>query len=252
MLALADRLGCAELATGHYARTVDHDHPSGPLLRAAADPAKDQSYMLAALSPGSLKRMRFPLGELTKPQTRALAAEAGLPVASKVDSQDLCFLAGTDRARFLARHGGVSEQPGSIVDIGGAVLAQHRGHHGYTVGQRKGIGVQASEPLYVLEKDATRNRVIVGPRSRLRTTHVTLRDVRLHRPAARIDRVKLRYRSKPLRAVLAEDASPGEYAALGVELAEPVYGAAPGQLACLMDGEIVVGTGTIARRARAL
>jgi tRNA-specific 2-thiouridylase len=250
MLALADRLGCAELATGHYARTVDHDHPDGPLLRTAADPAKDQSYMLAALSPESLARMRFPLGELTKPQTRALAAEAGLPVASKADSQDLCFLAGTDRARFLARHGGLTRRPGPLVDDAGTILAQHDGHHGYTVGQRKGIGVQAPEPLYVLDKDAATNRVIVGPRAALRTSRVTLRDVRLDRPAAQIDRVKLRYRSKPLRAVLTEDAGPGEHATLSVELAEPVYGAAPGQLACLMDGELIVGRGTIARRPR--
>jgi tRNA-specific 2-thiouridylase len=208
--------------------------------------------MLAALAPASLRRMRFPLGGLTKPETRARAAEAGLPVASKVDSQDLCFLAGTDRARFLARHGGLTERRGSIADPAGAVLAEHRGHHRYTVGQRKGIGVQAAEPLYVLDKDAARNRVIVGPRSALRTTEITLRDVRLHRPGARVDRVKLRYRSKPLRAVLTGDVGPGKHGTLGVELGEPVYGAAPGQLACLMDGDVIVGFGTIARRARAL
>jgi tRNA-specific 2-thiouridylase len=252
MLELAERLGCDALATGHYARTVDHDHPAGPLLRTAADPAKDQSYMLAALSPESLGRMRFPLGELTKPQTRALAAEAGLPVANKADSQDLCFLAGTDRARFLARHGGLDERPGAIVDELGTTLAEHRGHHRYTVGQRKGIGVQAPEPLFVLDKDAAHNRVIVGPRAALRTSHVTLRDVHLHRPARRVDRVKLRYRSKPLRATLTQGTAPGEHAVLGLELAEPIYGAAPGQLACLMDGDLIVGRGTIARGARAL
>jgi tRNA-specific 2-thiouridylase len=250
MLALADRLGCAHLATGHYARTVDQEHPDGPLLRTAADPAKDQSYMLAALSPVSLKRMRFPLGALTKLQTRALAAEAGLPVAGKADSQDLCFLAGTDRARFLARHGGLADRPGTVVDRFGTPLAKHRGHHRYTVGQRKGIGVQAAEPLYVLDKDALRNRVVVGPRPALETTRVQLRDARLHRDGARVDRVKLRYRSKPLAARLATDAAPGAHAALAVELDEPVYGAAPGQLACLMDGEVVVGWGTIARRPR--
>jgi tRNA-uridine 2-sulfurtransferase len=248
MLALADRLGCEQLATGHYARTVDHDHPDGPLLKTAADPAKDQTYMLAALSPESLRRMRFPLGELTKAQTRALAAEAGLPVANKADSQDLCFLAGTDRARFLARHGGLPERTGPVVDGAGAVLGEHGGHHGFTVGQRKGIRVRAAEPLYVLDKDAAANRVVVGPRAALRTGSVALRDVRLHRPAARVNRVKLRYRSKPLIATLSDDAAPGTHAALAVELAEPVYGAAPGQLACLMDGELVVGCGTIARR----
>ena len=103
---LADRLGCGTLATGHYARIAEPGDARGPLLRVAADPAKDQTYMLAALAPASLARMRFPLGELHKPEVRELAAAAGLPVADKADSQDLCFLAGTNRARFLERHGG--------------------------------------------------------------------------------------------------------------------------------------------------
>jgi tRNA-specific 2-thiouridylase len=248
MLELASRLGCAHLATGHYARTAEGDHANGPLLRIAADPAKDQTYMLAALSPASLRRMRFPLGELTKPAVRALAAEAGLPVAGKADSQDLCFLAGTDRARFLARHGGLAERPGAVVDRAGSVLAEHRGHHAFTVGQRKGIGVAARDPLYVLDKDAASNRVIVGPRSALRTTRVFVRDVSLRRDAARVDRVKLRYRSRPVAASVAGAPSAGEHEALTLELAEPVFGAAPGQVACLLDGELVVGWGTIARR----
>jgi tRNA-specific 2-thiouridylase len=247
MLGLADRLGCDELATGHYARTVERDHPDGPLLRAAADPAKDQTYMLAALSPASLRRLRFALGELTKPQVRALAAEAGLPVAGKADSQDLCFLAGTTRTRFLARHGGLTDQAGAVVDRAGAVLGHHRGHHGFTVGQRRGIGVAAREPLYVLDKDAAGNRVIVGPRAALRTSRVLLRDARLHRDGARVDSVKLRYRSKPLAGRLAGRPETGAHASLTIELAEPVYGAAPGQLACLFDGELVVGWGTISR-----
>jgi tRNA-specific 2-thiouridylase len=204
--------------------------------------------MLAALSPESLRRMRFPLGELTKAQTRAIATEAGLPVAGKPDSQDLCFLAGTDRGRFLARHGGLGEQPGLIVDDHGAPLARHAGHHRYTIGQRKGIGVQSAEPLYVLDKDARANRVVVGPRAALHTTRVLLRDARLHRSGLRVDRVKLRYRSKPARARVAGELAAGAHERLAVELREPVYGAAPGQLACLMDGELVVGWGTITRR----
>ncbi len=129
MVDLADRLGAATLATGHYARRA----PDG-LLRAAADDAKDQTYMLAALSRATLQRLRFPLGELTKPEVRALAREHELPVASKPDSQDLCFLAGTGRERFLARHGGLGERPGAIVDRAGRELGRHRGHFHYTVG----------------------------------------------------------------------------------------------------------------------
>ena len=250
MLALADRLGCETLATGHYARTAETDDDRGPLLRAAADPAKDQTYMLAALDPASLARMRFPLGELRKPQVRELAAAAGLPVAAKVDSQDLCFLAGTDRARFLARHGEIGDRPGAIVDADGTVLGTHAGQHRFTVGQRRGLGIQSPahpEPLFVLAKDAASGRVTVGPREQLRASQVRVRGARLHRPGARVDRVKLRYRSRPLPARLIGDPPAGRHRSLEVALGEPVDGAAPGQLACLMDGELVVGWGTIGR-----
>jgi len=259
MLELADRLGAPALATGHYARVVEQDHPGGPLLAAAADAWKDQTYMLAALAPDSLRRMRFPLGSITKPQARRIAAEAELPVASKADSQDLCFLAGTTRAAFLAKHGGVSERLGEIVDAAGNVIGRHRGHHGFTVGQRRGLGVATNEPLYVLRVDARANRVVAGTREELETTRVQVRGARLLRDGARVDRVKLRYRTKPLPARLrgADALGAGSHRALEIELAEPVDGAAPGQLACLMDGDAIVGWGTIAassapaaRRAR--
>jgi tRNA-specific 2-thiouridylase len=236
MLAFADALGAAALATGHYARVSD-----GGLLRSAADPAKDQAYMLCALSPATLARLRFPLGELTKPEVRTLAAEAGLPVASKADSQDLCFLAGTGRAAFLARHGGARERPGEIVDRGGRVLGRHRGHHGFTVGQRKGIGVAATEPLYVLATDARTNRVTVGGRAELATSEVAVRGALLRRPGEEVDAVRLRYRSRPLPCTVAEQGS----GRLTLHLAEPADAAAPGQTACLYSGDVVVGHGTI-------
>src|ERR1700742_4553470 len=129
MLALADRLGCEDLAPGHYARTAEPDDARGPLLRAAVDTAKDQTYMLAALKSESLAKMRFPLGELRKPEVRAIAAAAGLPVAAKADSQDLCFLAGTSRARFMERHGAVTGGPGEIVASDGTTLGRHDGQH---------------------------------------------------------------------------------------------------------------------------
>ncbi len=246
MLALADRLGCSHLATGHYARVAEVDDAGGPLLRTAADPAKDQTYMLAALAPESLARMRFPLGELTKPAVRRLAALAGLAVADKLDSQDLCFLAGTDRARFLARHGGVVDRPGEIVDAAGTVLGQHRGQHRFTVGQRRGLGVGGGgAPVYVLGKDAASGRVTIGPQSALQTRRVAVRAARLHRAGARVDRVKLRYRARPLRARVLGAPDAGRHRTLAVELEEVADGVAPGQLACLMDGELVVGWGTI-------
>jgi tRNA-specific 2-thiouridylase len=231
MLDLATRLGARELATGHYARIA----PDGR-LRAAADPAKDQAYMLARLSPAALARMRFPLGELTKPEVRALAQEAGLSSARKPDSQDLCFLAGTGKAAFLARHGGLGERPGEIVDRAGTVVGRHRGVHGFTVGQRKGLPGGSGRPRYVLAIDAEAGRVVVGAREELLTARVALRDVVLHAPAERVDAVRLRYRSPVVPARLVGDA---------VELAEPFAGAAPGQQACLLEGDRIIGYATI-------
>jgi tRNA-specific 2-thiouridylase len=241
MLELADRLGCATLATGHYARVKDG------LLRAAVDSGKDQTYMLAALSPQSLARMRFPLGGMEKPAVRALAAAAGLSVAQKADSQDLCFLAGTNRGRFLERHGGIAPRAGEVVDQAGNVLASHDGHELFTVGQRRGTRVASGDSLYVVEKDAASNRVVVGPRESLAATRVRVRGARLHRDGGAVDRVKLRYRAAPLPARVCGEAGVGQHRSLTLELEQPVYGAAPGQLACLMDGDLVIGWGTITR-----
>src|SRR3954454_18384281 len=232
MLDFADRVGAGGgLATGHYARLTGDG-----LLRAAADPAKDQSYMLAALPRESARRMRFPLGQLTKPQVRALAEEAGVPVARRPDSQDLCFLAGTGRREFLARHGGLRARPGAIVDRAGRTLGRHRGHTEYTVGQRRGIGLGGGEPLYVLATDANANTVTVGPREALATTTVAVRDVRLHDDESSIDTIKLRYRSRAL---------PGRLRGTIVELDEPILGAAPGQAAVFYAGDVIVGSATI-------
>jgi tRNA-uridine 2-sulfurtransferase len=128
------------------------------------------------------------------------------------------------------------------------VLGRHRGHHGYTVGQRRGLGVAAAEPLYVLEKDAATNTVVIGPRAQLHRSRVVLRGATLHRDGAAVDRVKLRYRSRPLPCRVAGDPGRGRHARLELELSEPVEGAAPGQTACLMAGELIVGHATIAPR----
>jgi tRNA-specific 2-thiouridylase len=239
MLAFADRLGAPALATGHYARTT-----ADGLVRQAVDPAKDQSYMLARLDPATTRRLRFPLGDRTKPEVRAEAERAGISVAQKPDSQDLCFLAGTGKERFLALHGAQREREGDVVDRGGRRLGRHRGAHAYTVGQRRGLGVGGTdEPLYVLETDVEANTVTVGPREALAATTIPVTDTVLHRPAESVDHVRLRSHGRALRVRVLHDgpASPT------LELEEPVAGAAPGQLACLLEGDIVVGYATITR-----
>src|SRR4051794_35389833 len=232
MLDLAGSLGAARLATGHYARIArDAD---GPLIRLAVDPAKDQSYMLARVGGEKLERLSFPLGELAKPAVRSLARDAGLPVADKRESQDLCFLSGVGRRRFVRRR--LPAREGEVVARDGRTLARHDGHENFTVGQRRGLGVAAAEPLYVVEKDAARNRVVVGPRAELAKRTVALRDVALHRDAAKVEAVKLRYHQRALACAMSGDE---------LELAEPAHAIAPGQTACLMSGDRVVGAGTI-------
>jgi len=243
MVDLAERLGAERLLTGHYARIVED--ADGPLLASAADQAKDQSYMLAALPPELLGRLGFPLTELTKPEVREIAARHGLSVvARKAESQDLCFLAGQGKRGFLRRHGGLREREGAIVDSSGRTLGRHRGHHDFTVGQRRGIGVSAPEALYVLATDAATNTVTVGTRAELEKRSVRVRDAVLHRDGSEVDAVKLRYRSRALPATVSS-AGVGRHPSLEVELAEGFPGVAPGQTAVLMAGERIVGHGTI-------
>jgi tRNA-specific 2-thiouridylase len=234
MLDLAESLGAARLATGHYARIVRD--AEGPLVAAAADANKDQAYMLARLDPAILDRLWFPLAELDKPRVRELAAEARLAVAEKPESQDLCFLAGIAANDLLARNG-VTEQPGEIVDEQGHRLGTHSGHHNFTIGQRKGIGIAATRPLYVIKKDAATNTVTVGPKESLKTTEVHLENLTLHRPAEEVTHVKLRYRSAPVTC----DLSP-----VTLTLHDPFEAATPGQTAVLLRNSAVVGWATIA------
>lgn len=246
MIDLAERLGASRLLTGHYARIVEDS--DGPLLGAAADAAKDQSYMLAALPPDLLRRLEFPLTELTKPQVREIADRHGLSVARKPESQDLCFLAGQGKRGFLRRHGGLRDTAGAVLDSSGSTVGRHRGHHNFTVGQRRGIGVSAPDPLYVLATDAGANTVTIGTREELETRSVRIRDAILHREGARVDSVRLRYHSRALPASVGA-AGRGRHEALEVALGEEFVGASPGQTAVLMEGETIVGHGTIATAA---
>ncbi len=243
MVDLAERLGADRLLTGHYARIVDDG--DGPLLAAGVDAAKDQSYMLAALSPELLGRLGFPLTELTKAEVREIAARHDLPVARKAESQDLCFLAGQGKRGFLRRHGNLRDSDGEVIDRAGRKLGRHRGHHNFTVGQRRGIGVSAPEPLYVIATDAAANTVTVGTRADLEARRVQIRDAVLHRDGGRVDSVRLRYHSRALPASVGV-VGRGPHEELEVELGEAFAGVAPGQTAVLMEGETILGHGTIA------
>jgi tRNA-uridine 2-sulfurtransferase len=235
LLAFAERAGAERLATGHYARIVER---RGRLLLArAADPAKDQSYMLARLDPRFLERLWFPLGEQSKDETRAEAARAGLEAASRAESQEACFLAGGDYRDFLERHG-LDSAEGPIVDEDGLEVGRHSGFWRFTPGQRRGLGVATGEPVFALRSEPRTNTVVVGARSALATREVWARG-RLHLPVERAE-VKLRYRSPGVGA----DVSPVE-GGFRLSLDSPAYGVAAGQAAVLYDGDAVVGSGTI-------
>ena len=235
LLSFTKRVGAARLATGHYARIVEHD---GRLLLArAADATKDQSYMLARLDPRRLDRIWFPLGEQTKTQTRAEADAAGLEAAHRAESQEACFLAGDDYRAFLGRHG-LPAEAGAIVDEAGEPVGTHDGFWRFTPGQRRGLGVSASEPLYAVGTDARTNTVIVGPRASLARTRVSARG-RLYAPAGRVT-AKLRYRSPAVAASVEQTAS-----GFRLRLDGPAFGVARGQAAVLYDGDVVVGSGLV-------
>jgi tRNA-uridine 2-sulfurtransferase len=235
LLVFASRAGAGRLATGHYARTVEH---RGRLLLArAADPNKDQSYMLASLDPALLDRIWFPLGEQSKDETRAEAARAGLAAARRPESQEACFLGGDDYRAFLARRG-VSTAEGPIVDTSGKVLGRHDGHWRFTPGQRRGLGVSTGRPVYAVRTIASTNTVVAGPREALACRTVSARGP-LHVRVERAD-AKLRYRSPAVPARVT--ATPRGFR---LELDEPAYAVAPGQTAVLYEDDVVVGSGLI-------
>jgi tRNA-specific 2-thiouridylase len=235
LLAFTRRAGAERLATGHYARIVERD--GAVLLARGSDPAKDQSYMLASLDPRHLPRIAFPLGEQDKEATRTEAERAGLAAARTPESQEACFLAGDDYRAFLGRHG-LAPQRGEVVDEDGNELGRHDGYWRFTPGQRRGLGLSASEPLYVLGTRPSSNAVVVGPRESLARTVVEARG-RLYGGVESVE-AKLRYRSPAVSARVTPTAR-----GFRLALAAPAYGVAPGQTAVLYDGDVVVGCGTV-------
>jgi tRNA-uridine 2-sulfurtransferase len=243
--ALLDRvavLGCDALATGHHAR-IAHDDGRWRLL-AGRDTGKDQSYVLHMLGQHELASTLLPVGELTKDEVRDHADRIGLGTASKPDSQDLCFVGGDYRS-FLERHFPDTARPGTIVDLDGHVVGSHGGTAGFTVGQRRGIGVSVGEPRFVVATDPAAATVTIGPRSALETAGCRVEGVSFvsgEPPdgAAMVD-VKVRYRSPAVPATLTRDEG-----AWIVRFESPQRAIAPGQAAVFYAGDEVVGGGTIA------
>jgi len=255
LLGTARELGAAALATGHYVRS--RRNGAHRALYRPVDTDRDQSYFLFATTQEQLDYLRFPLGHLPKPEVRALAAELGLSVAAKQDSQDICFVPQGKYTDVVAKLRPAAATPGEIVHVDGRVLGRHEGILRYTVGQRRGIGVACGEPLYVVGLDAGKARVIVGPREALETRRVFLRDVNwLGEADLEADGrdgielyAKVRSTRPPRPAMLFSQAG-----ATWVELAEGETGVAPGQACVLYDGDgadaRVYGGGFIERSQR--
>jgi tRNA-uridine 2-sulfurtransferase len=253
LLQTAQDLGAAALATGHY--VASRALPDGRrALYRAADPERDQSYFLYATTPEQLDRLRFPLGDRDKRETRALAREFGLDVADKADSQDICFVPQGRYSDVIERLKPGAVQPGEVVHIDGRVLGRHRGIVHYTVGQRRGLGLSAGEPLYVVRLEAERARVVVGPREALATRTIRIADVNWLGDASLASigpdgmevAVRVRSTREPRPALLRPRGEGAE-----VELLAPEDGVSPGQACVIYDSggarARVLGGGTIAR-----
>ncbi|MBY0520963.1 MAG: tRNA 2-thiouridine(34) synthase MnmA [Sphingomonas sp.] len=240
---LARDLGADCLATGHYVRRVQGT--AGPELHRAVDPARDQSYFLFATTSTQLDFLRFPLGGLPKPRVREIAAELGLGVAAKPDSQDICFVPDGDYAKLVKKLRPETDTSGEIVDEGGRVLGRHKGLIHFTVGQRRGLEIGGTaEPLYVVRLDAARRQVVVGPRRALAVEAARLTDINwIGGDHAGPVTAKVRSLAKPAPARIAGDR---------VVFDSPEYGVAPGQATVLYAGDRVLGGGWIAETERAV
>jgi tRNA-uridine 2-sulfurtransferase len=241
-----DELGCDRIATGHYARITQNPDSGRYELRRAVDPTKDQSYFLYDLTQEILANCDFPLGHQTKVETRRIAAELGLHTAEKPDSQDLCLIEHHGSMQtFLDKY--LAPKPGDIVDAEGRILGQHTGIHHYTIGQRKGLGIAAANPLYVVGFDRGKNHVIVADRSDAHWPDCTVQRINWVSIAAPAEpmpvSVQIRYRSEAVGATLV----PLEDGAGRVKLVfdEPQFGVTPGQAAVWYDGDRVLGGGLI-------
>lgn len=242
-LDIAREMGCDCVVTGHYAKIEEENGRF--LLKKAADEAKDQTYFLYTLTQEQLAHTRFPLGELTKAEARAIAEEQGFINAKKRDSQDICFVPDGDYMTFMERYTGKTYENGNYLDLSGKVVGRHKGAVAYTLGQRKGLGLAMGAPVYVCDKDMAANTVTVGPNEAL--FHSSLRAADWNWIAIECLKEPIRVMAKARSRMIEQPATvyPEEGGFARVEFDEPQRAITPGQAVVLYDGDTVVGGGTI-------
>lgn len=245
LLERAVALGSEGVATGHYARVEYDEITQRFLLKRGADPAKDQSYFLFSLTQEQLARAQFPVGGLSKTTVRQIARERNLPVAEKPDSHEICFVPDGDQASFVERRAGSAPPEGVISDQTGRVVGRHAGVHRFTIGQRKGLGLSSSKPMYVVAIDAPTSTITVGPRDALEQPVLTASRVNWiagEPPASPLNvtaQIRHKHREAPSRVCALEDNR------ARLEFDEPQAAVTPGQAVVFYDGEVVVGGGWI-------
>ncbi|MGB4504129.1 MAG: tRNA 2-thiouridine(34) synthase MnmA [Syntrophaceticus sp.] len=244
----ARELGADYLATGHYVRVAYDDQRRRWVLKKGVDKKKDQSYVLYTLSQNTLPYLKFPLGNYQKNEVRQIIARAGLPVAGKKESQEICFIPDHDYRRFLLKSAPQTAEPGVIYDIQGNPVGEHRGVAFYTIGQRRGLGLALGYPAYVIEIDPVRNALVVGKREDLLVSGLIASDVNLIALDSLLEpypaQVKIRYTFSPAEAVI----SPGEKGEIIVMFSQKQKAVTPGQAVVFYQDDLVLGGGIIDRR----
>jgi len=244
LLQEAEKLGCTYVVTGHYAR-IEQDASGRYLLKKATDTAKDQSYFLSCLTQHQLAHTKFPLGGMTKEQVREIAQAQGFLNAKKKDSQDICFIPDGDYRAFMEQYTGKAYPGGNYLDLAGNIVGKHSGAVGYTIGQRKGLGIALGEPVYVCSKDMDANTVTVGPDAALFSKMLRATEWNwiaigsLTEPIRCKARVRYRHTEQPATVY------PEENGIARVEFDQPQRAITPGQTVVLYDGDTVIGGGTI-------
>jgi tRNA-specific 2-thiouridylase len=245
----AEKLGAEMLATGHYTR-IEKDNHGRYFLKKGRDKNKDQSYFLCQLTQEQLSHTMFPVGNLTKEEVRKIAVELRLPAISRPESQEICFIPDNDHAAFVGEYTTEAITPGPIRDEAGRTLGQHQGIASYTIGQRKGLGIAAAEPLYVTTIEPERNTVIVGTKGKTYSTELiadNLNWIAIDAPEYPIKvKAKLRYRHTAAKVTVIPQDDDTVY----VKFNEPQMAITPGQAIVFYDGEKVAGGGTIIKRGK--